>query len=83
MFTKEVKEGTTNPNTGAKGPAPIERAIAAKHTHAGADFCNENDEGSYTLTFPSAEHYTDFLDELATCSEDPSIVADALARHGA
>jgi hypothetical protein len=83
MFTKTLK-GTPSPITGSLGPAPIELAIGAKHSVAGADFCKEGGDGSYTLTFPSAENYSDFLDELATtCSEDKAIIADALARHGA
>jgi hypothetical protein len=83
MFTKEVKKGTTNPNTGAVGPHPIERAITAKHCVAGLDFCEEHADGSYTLTFPSAEHYSDFLDELASSSQDRVVIADVLRRHAA
>jgi len=82
MFTKILK-GTLSPMTGELGPAPIELAIGAKHSMAGADFCKERGDGTYALIFPSAEHYSDFLDELATCSEDKAIIADALARHGA
>jgi hypothetical protein len=76
-----IKEGTKSTQTGELGPAEVERAVHAKHSTAGAHSLTEHGDGSYTMEFPSAEHYEDFIDEVATCSADEAVKADILRRH--
>jgi hypothetical protein len=83
MYSKHIVEGAINPNTGERSAHPIERAVFAKHAHAGADFIRQHDDGSYDLVLPSAEHYADAIDEITASSEDAAVVADVLRRHNA
>ena len=77
---KVTVKGTVSEMTGARSPAPVERAIGLKHSHSG--YCVEHGD-SYTMEFEDEAHYLAFLDEVRTCSADPAVVSDILARHRA
>ncbi len=76
-----IKEGVINSDNGTIGPHQAEGTIHLKHATAGAHSLTVHEDGSYTMLFPSIEHYQDFLDEVMTCSADEAVKADILRRH--
>jgi hypothetical protein len=81
MHVVTIREGVTSSQTNAIGPAPFERAIAAQHAQVGADFLVTNSDGSYSLSFPSLNHYREFLADIADSSASDEEKVDVLRRH--
>ncbi len=82
MHVVTIREGTKSSQTGAVGPSPVERAVAAQHCAVGADFLVTNDDGSYSLSFPSLDAYRAFLADVADSSAPAEERVDILRRHG-
>ena len=78
MITVKI-EGVRSPITGQVEPTDIELAEAL--LSAGFDFVRRNPDGSFTMQFPSAKAYDQFLKRITMSSAPEPVKADILRRH--